>query len=455
MPDLTQTTAWTTQADGLLRRLFPICRSITGNGLRETLAILQESVHFDTHEVPSGTACYDWTVPDEWNVRAAYVADLNGRRVIDFQENNLHLVNYSEPFEGEVTFNELRPHLFSLPDLPDAIPYRTSYYRRAWGFCLTEKQLGSLDRGGRYHVCVDTSLAPGSLTYGETALEGTSGREFLISTYACHPSLGNDNLSGVVLWALLLQELRRMPRRHSYRFLIVPETIGSLAYLSRNEELARSFAGGFVVSTVAGPGKFGYKRSFQGDALVDRAARQTFRELDLEYMEYPFDVNGSDERQYSSPAFRIPIGTICKDKYYEYPNYHTSLDDLDFISAAALVETLKLYLLTIEKLEQDHTYRSKMPYGEPMLGKRGLYPSLGGSIMQSAANTSTRHGERRYEVQDDSILYGNELDAIRWLMFHCDGQTSLLRIAEQTGLPMRQLSELARILVEHGLLEES
>ncbi|KAF0109275.1 MAG: dTDP-4-dehydrorhamnose 3 5-epimerase [Anaerolineaceae bacterium] len=469
------------QADALLHDLFPICRSITGGGLRRTFDLLRQVTPFDLHEVPSGTACYDWTVPDEWNVRDAFVADPGGRRVIDFRQNNLHLVNYSEPFEGRLTFDELRPHLFTLPDLPDAIPYRTSYYRRMWGFCLTQKQFDALDREAAYHIRVDTTLAPGSLTYGEAALAGTSGQEFLVSTYACHPSLGNDNLSGIVLWTLLLRELRQKKLRHPYRFVIVPETIGALAWLAQNEARAKSLAGGFVLSTVAGPGKFGYKQSFRGDARVDRAARLAFRERGLDFIEYPFDVNGSDERQYSSPAFRIPVGTICKDKYYEYPYYHTSLDNLEFISAEALAQTLDLYLLAIEKLEQERDdvecdshfrsdchiatqiphksqheqeriYRSKMPCGEPMLGKRGLYPAIGGSIKQAAA--SARHAERRYEVQDERSLYGSELDAIRWLMFHGDGQTSLSAIAEQTGLPVRQLTEVAEKLVGHGLLEE-
>jgi aminopeptidase-like protein len=445
--------AYTAQADDLLRRLFPICRSITGDGLRETLNALCEYTPFDLHEVPSGTACYDWIVPDEWNVRDAYVADSKGRRVIDFQANNIHLVNYSIPFEGTLTFDELAPHLSTLPDLPGAIPYRTSYYNRNWGFCLTHKQFQKLDRREKYHVVVDTTLAPGSLTYGEALIPGTSGQEFLISTYVCHPSLGNDNLSGVVLWALLLHELRKRPLRHSYRFVIAPETIGALAYIAANENAVRALAGGFVATTVAGPGRFGYKRTWRGDHVIDRAVRQTFRELNLEYVEYPFNVNGSDERQYSTPGLRVPVGTICKDKYYEYACYHTSLDNLDFISAANLVATLKLYILAIEKLEQNRTYRSLNPYGEPMLGKRGLYPKLGGAIKQKAADASTAHAERRYRVEDGNILYGNELDAIRWLMFYADGQTPLLDIAEKTGLPMRQLSEVAEKLAAGELLE--
>ncbi len=442
----------TRDADVLLCTLFPICRSITGGGLRRTLNLLRDVTSFDLTEVPSGTVCYDWTVPDEWNVRDAYVADSTGRRVIDFQQNNVHLVNYSIPFEGTLTFDKLAPHLFTLPDLLTAIPYRTTYYNRAWGFCLAHEQFQKLDCNETYRIVVDTTLAPGSLTYGEALLPGTSGKEFLISTYVCHPSLANDNLSGVVLWTLLLRELRTRDLHHSYRFVIAPETIGALAYITRNENAVRALTGGFVATTVAGPGRFGYKRTFRGDSVMDRVARLTFRELGLEFNEYPFDVNGSDERQYSTPGLRVPVGTICKDKYYEYPYYHTSLDNLEFVSATNLVETLKLYVLAIEKLEQNRTYRSLNPIGEPMLGKRGLYPKTGGAIKQKAADASA-HGERRYAVDAGNILYGNELDAIRWVLFYADGLTPLLDIAEKTGLPLKQLYEVAEKLTAGGLLE--
>jgi aminopeptidase-like protein len=439
------------EADALLRRLFPICRSITGPGVRETLSILREIAPFQVHEVPSGTVCYDWTVPDEWVIRDAYVATLDGARLIDFRKSNLHIVNYSEPIDAVMTFEELVPHLHALPDLPRAIPYRTTYYKRDWGFCLTYEQLQAMDRAGTYRVVIDSSLAPGALTYGEALIPGLSGSEYLVSTYCCHPSMANDNLSGVVLWALLLRELSSRPRRHSYRFVVVPETIGALAYLARNEESMKHVRGGFVITTVAGPGAFGFKSSYRGDAGVDRVVDCTFAELGLEPLRYPFDINGSDERQYSAPAFRIPVTTITKDKYYEYDFYHTSLDNLDFINSENLIETLKLYLLAIEKLELDLTYRSLNPHGEPMLGKRGLYPQTGGSIQQSAV--SRRHAERRYQIAESAAALGSELDAIRWLMFLSDGATSLLRIAEKTGLPMRQLYEAAERLRAHGLLE--
>lgn len=445
--------ALTLEANDLLRRLFPVCRSITGAGLRQTLNLLREITNFQLYEVPSGTACYDWIIPSEWAVRDAYVADSTGHRLIDFQQNNVHLVNYSVPFEGTLTFNELAPHLHTLPDLPFAIPYRTTYYNQAWGFCMPHEQFQKLDQKAKYHVVVDTTLTPGALTYGEIILPGSSGKEFLISTYVCHPSLANDNLSGVVLWTMLLRELSRHARYHSYRFVIAPETIGALAYIAEHEDAVRALTGGLVVTTVAGPGCFGYKRTFRGDAIIDRSVRLTFRELGLEFTEYPFDVNGSDERQYSSPGLRVPVGTICKDKYYEYPFYHTSLDNLEFISAENLVESLKVYMLAIEKLEQNRIYRSHNPVGEPMLGKRGLYPGTGGSIKQKAADSS-KHGDRRYAVNAGNIIFGNELDAIRWVLFYADGQTALLDVAERTGLPMSQLYAVAGKLAAGGLLEE-
>lgn len=443
------------EVDDLFQQLFPICRSITGNGVRETLLRLQEMVPFEIKEIPSGTVCYDWVVPEEWNIRAGFIEDSKGRRIIDFDENNLHVVNYSVPVDKQVSFQELEQHFHYLPDLPQAIPYRTTYYNRNWGFCLSHEQYQQLNRNEQYHVFIDSTLEAGSLTYGETIIQGTSGQEFLISTYCCHPSLANDNLSGQILWALLLRELQTRKTRHSYRFIIVPETIGAIAYLSQNEESMQRTAGGFIPTTVAGPGQFGYKQTFLGNHLIDRVVRQTFRELNIQYIEYPFDINGSDEAHYSAPFFRIPIGTISKDKYYEYDFYHTSLDNLDFVSAANLVESFKLYLLAIEKLEMNNVYESLNPYSEPMLGKRGLYPEVGGSIKQPAMDFEKNHLEREYRISPEDIIYGNELDTIRWLMFYSDGSNSLLDIAEKTSLPMRQLSEVASKLVAKGLLRSA
>jgi aminopeptidase-like protein len=442
------------EAQVLLERLFPICRSLTGDGVRRTLAILGEIADFEVKELPSGTPVYDWIVPDEWNIRGGYIETKAGERIIDFADSNLHVVNYSVAVDEELSFAELEPHLHTLPDLPEAIPYRTTYYDRQWGFCLTHRHFMQLDREARYHAYIDSTLEPGAMTYGEALLEGTSGTEFLVSTYCCHPSLANDNLSGIVLWALLLRELQRRERtRHSYRFIIVPETIGAIAYLHLHEDAMRRIEGGFIPTTVAGPGPFGFKHTFLGDHLIDRVVAQTFSEIGLECVSYPFDVNGSDEAHYSAPFFRIPIGTISKDKYYEYDYYHTSLDNLDFIRSENLIESLKLYLSAIEKLELNRRYRSLYPYSEPMLGKRGLYPKTGGTIKQRAVDLNKEHLQRAYTISGKSVIYGNELDAIRWLMFYGDGEYSLLDIAEKTGLPMLQLHETAEMLCSHGLME--
>lgn len=428
------------EADVLLHTLFPICRSLTGDGVRKTLRELSKMANFAIKEIPSGTVCYDWTVPPEWNIRDAYIADSKGKRLVDFKKNNLHVVSYSAPISKTMAFDELKKYLYTLPALPQAIPYRTSYYKKDWGFCLSYEQYKMMDRQERYRVYIASTLEPGSMTYGECILRGTSGKEFLVSAYCCHPSLANDNLSGIVLWTLLLRELKKRKLRHSYRFLIAPETIGAIAYLRKNEKAMKKIAGGFIITSVAGPGKFGYKHTFLGDHLIDRAVHLAFRDRGVDYVSYPFDVAGSDERHFSAPYFRIPMGTICKDKYYEYDYYHTSLDDLRFVRARYLVETFQLYLSAIENLEMNVTYKSLSPYSEPQLGRRGLYPPLGG-FQKTGAGTP----------REQKIV--SELDAIRWLMFMSDGETSLLAIAERSGLPLRDLYQTAEKLQKHKLLK--
>ncbi|MBI2857543.1 MAG: DUF4910 domain-containing protein [Chloroflexi bacterium] len=441
------------EADGLLKTLFPICRSLTGDGVRETLARLRRVSEFEIKEIPSGTVCYDWVVPDEWNIREAYVEDSAGNRIIDFKNNNLHVLNYSIPVNRTMSFQELESHLYTLPQLPSAIPYRISYYSRNWGICLSHDQLGRMEKNGRYHVVIDSVLKPGKLTYGECLILGSSRQQFLISTYCCHPSLANDNLSGQVLWALLLRELKSMKTYHSYRFVIAPETIGAIAYLHQNERAMKGVTGGFVLTTVAGPGRFGYKHTYLGGHLIDRVVHKTFSEAGIDYIPYPFDINGSDERQYSQPYFRIPIGTICKDKYYEYDYYHTSLDNLDFISAENLVETLRVYLAAIEKLEMNRVYRSLNPQCEPMLGKRGLYPGISGHVKQPATDPERSHLAQDYSVSGGKSIKGVDLDAMLTVMFYSDGETSLLDMSEKTGLPMKDLFHNAETLRGHGLLE--
>jgi len=438
----------------LLERLFPVCRSITGNGVRRTLEILREIVDFNITEIPSGTTCFDWKVPDEWNITDAYLEDEEGNRYADFKFNNLHVVSYSEPVNKWLEFKELEPHLHSLPEMPEAIPYRTSYYKRDWGFCLTHRSLAEIDRSKRFHAVIESDLKPGSMTYGDIVLSGKSDQEYLISTYCCHPSMGNDNLSGVVLWAALLHEIQSLDLYHSYRFVIIPETIGAICYLSEHSEAMKKISGCLLPSNVAGPGRLGYKKTFIGDHTIDRIVEQTFLENGIEPVIYPFDILGSDERQYSSPGFRIPTGTICKDKYYEFQQYHTSLDNLEFANAGQLYETLQIYLGTIHNLEMNRNYLSRNPNGEPMLGKRGLYKSIGGSLVQPAHLGNKSHRDFKYKITTQKLTAGSDLDAMRWLLFYADGSKSLLDIAELINLPMSQLFGAARTLEEHGLIEE-
>ena len=286
------------EVDNLLKELFPICRSITGNGVRQTLSILKRVTDFNIKEIPSGTKCYDWTIPNEWNIIDAYVEDSSGKKIIDFKNNNLHLVSYSQPVDKTMSYPELIKHLHTLPDLPNAIPYRTSYYNENWGFCLSHKNFQKLDKNEQYHVIIDSTLEPGNLTYGDYVIKGSSDKEFLFSTYCCHPSLGNDNLSGPVLWSLLLRSLKKQKPRYSYRFIIVPETIGAIAYLSQNETKMKQIIGGFILTCVAGPNNFGYKSSYLGNNLIDKVVDSTFNDLGLSYIKHPFDINGSDENTF-------------------------------------------------------------------------------------------------------------------------------------------------------------
>jgi len=443
----------TDETDHLFRQLFPICRSLTGEGVGKTFSILKEITPFEVKNIPSGTRCYDWEVPEEWHIKDACIKDAAGEKIVDFQDSNLHVVNYSIPKNKKMTFQELKPHLHSLPQLPGAIPYRTSYYFRDWGFCLTHNQLQKMDRNGIYHVYIDSRLSKGSLQYGECHIKGKSREEILISTYCCHPSMGNDNLSGMVLWSFLLRELKSRTTRYSYRFLIAPETIGAICYLCQNEKEMKNVTGGFTITTVAGPGSIGYKNTFLENHLIDRVVKRVFEEQDIQYINYPFDINGSDETHFSAPFFRIPVGTICKDKYCEYDFYHTSLDNLDFINASYLVETLKIYLYVIEAMERNHTYRSLHPFSEPMLGKRGLFPNTGGHINQQASSLSKDRLEREYKTSSGRPIHAKELDMIRWMMFLSDGKTTLLDIAEKTKFPLKNLYEIAEILRSEDLLE--
>lgn len=438
----------------LFKKLFPICRSITGNGVRKTLQELKNICNFDIKEIPSGTQCYDWEIPEEWNINEAYIKDSKGNTIIDFKKNNLHVVNYSISVNNTINYKELCQHIHTLPDMPDAIPYRTTYYNKNWGFCMTDNQFKKLNKNDTYHVYIDSSLHNGSLTYGEYIKKGTSGKEYLFSTYCCHPSLANDNLSGPILWSLLLRELQKIKTNHTYRFVIIPETIGAIAYLHKNEAEMQNIDGGYILTTVAGPDKFGYKETFMQNDYIDIITKHTFKELKINHINYPFDISGSDETSYSAPFFRIPMGTITKSKYYEYDYYHTSKDNLDFISSKSLIESMKLYFLNLQKLEYNSIYQSLMPYCEPRLGKRGLYPQIGGHVKQSAANIETNHEKRPYQIDGKEIIFGNELDAILWLAFYSDGKHSLLDIATITNIPFKQLYLVAEKMVKKQLLKK-
>lgn len=424
------------ELDAYLQRLFPLCRSITGNPNRETLRVLQEIVPLVIHEVPSGTAVYDWTIPDEWNICDAWIADASGRRIVDFRASNLHVVSYSEPVNLVMDWAELRPRLHRHPELADAIPYRTSYYKRDWGFCVTHAQFAELEQlGGPFTVVIDSELKPGSLSYGEYLVPGVSPREILLSCYICHPSMANDSLSGVLLTAFLARHIAGLENRHwSYRIVFVPETIGAIACCARNEEAMKQIDLGLVITTVGGPGRFGYKQSFDPAHPINGMIEDVLSDTGAEFITYPFDIHGSDERQYSSQGFRINTATICRDRYYEYPYYHSSLDDLSFVTAKQVAETLEVYVRLVGRLEARRIYRNRIPHCEVMLSRHGLYPATGGA--------------QRPELGGRS-----ELDLILWLLFLCDGKLDIDHIAARLQVPSGELVPIADRLADKGVLE--
>ena len=409
----------------LIGELFPICRSITGAGLRQSLKRVGELIPLATHEVPTGTQLFDWTVPKEWNIADAYIKDRDGRRIVDFRDNNLHVVNYSAPVNARMSLAELRPHLHSLPDRPDWIPYRTTYYAETWGFCLPHRQLESLP-DGEYEVVIDSSLRDGALTYGECVLPGEVEDEVLISTHICHPSLANDNLSGVAVAAALAQILASAPHRYTYRFLFVPGTIGPIAWLARNQDKVRRIKHGLVLACVGDRGSINYKRSRRGSADIDRAVECVLRSRAKPFEVRDFSPYGYDERQYCSPGFDLPVGSFRRTPHGEYQEYHTSADNLDFVSGVHLADSLGTLLEAIDLLESDVAFRNLSPNCEPQLGRRGLLP---------AANESAQM-------------------ALLWMLNLSDGSNSLLDIAERSGLPFGELRRATEILIEHGLLEE-
>ena len=410
--------------------LYPICRSITGEGLRASLRLLQQRVPLVLHEVPSGTAVFDWVVPREWNLRGARLLDPRGEVVVDAARLNLHVLNYSVPFRGTVSLEELQPHLHSLPETPDLVPYRTSYYREAWGFCLSHATRSRLAPGD-YQVEIDTSLTVGSLTYGELVLPGAEEREVLVSTHCCHPSLANDNCAGMVMCAELGRLLSGMRRRYTYRFLFVPGTIGAIAWLGSHEKTAGRIAHGLVAACAGDAGRLTYKRSRRGDAEIDRAAVLVLQRSGAEHQIRPFTPYGYDERQYNSPGFNLPVGSLTRTPYGEYPEYHTSADDPTLVKPEKLVDTLRRYLEVFEVLEGNGVYRNLQPRCEPQLGKRGLYGPVGGQSHAVAGQM-----------------------AMLWVLNLSDGTHSLLDIAERSDLPFSEVWRAAQALEGVGLLAE-
>jgi aminopeptidase-like protein len=429
----------------LVDELYPICRSITGNGVRRTLEIVSRHLAqsgsplppLAIHEVPSGTPVLDWTVPKEWNIKDAWIADAGGRRVVDFRSSNLHVVNYSVPVRARMTLAELRPHLFTLPGRPDLIPYRTSYYDEAWGFCLTHRQLESLP-DGEYDVCIDSTLEPGSLTYGELVLPGTTEDEILISTHVCHPSLCDDNLTGIAISVFLARALARHvasgagriagEQRPTLRFLYAPGTIGAITWLARNRERAGRIKHGLTLTCLGDANLFTYKKTVEGDAAIDRAAAHVLATSGLAHQIIDFFPYGYDERQYNSPGFRIPVGSLMRGRHGQFPEYHTSGDNLTFVSADRMAESLRVLHGIVDALSGDAVYVNQAPFGEPQLGKRGLYRAMGGT-----------------NIPDLQL-------ALLWVLNLSDGKHSLLTIAERAKMDFRAIRKAADLLLEHELL---
>jgi aminopeptidase-like protein len=415
----------------LIRELYPICRSITGNGVRETLARLQHVIPLAVQEVPSGTKVFDWTVPLEWNIRDAYVENSRGERVIDFKKSNLHVLNYSEPIHQTMRLDALRSHLFTLPDYPDWIPYRTSYYKRNWGFCLSHKRFLDLT-DGEYEVCIDSSLESGHLTYGELYLPGDVPDEILISTHVCHPSLANDNLSGVAVSAYLAKSISQMRRKYSYRFVFIPGTIGAIAWLSLNETTVDRVKHGLVLAGVGDAGPLSYKKSRRGDSEIDRAAAHVLRHNASESQLLEFLPYGYDERQYCSPGFNLAVGRLSRTPHGTFPEYHTSADNLEFVKPDSLGESLFACLSIVSILEKNGTYLNTNPKCEPQLGERGLYRAMGGATDSKASEM-----------------------AMLWVLNLSDGDHTLLDIAERAHVPFETISQAAATLKQHNLLTDA
>lgn len=424
----------------LMSELYPLCRSITGNGVRETLKKIQEIIPLKCHEVKTGTEVYDWIIPNEWNVKCAYFTYADSdERIVDFTDSNLYLLNYSRPFIGEVTYQELEKHLFTLEEYPNWIPYRTSYYAENWGFCIPYTLYQKLDKEKKYKVVIDTEYVPGSLSYGEYYIKGKSDREILFSTYLCHPSLCNDNLSGVVMSAYLARILsEKKELRYSYRFIFIPETIGAITWLAHNEDVQRKIEGGLVVTCVGDDNPFVYKRTRNGNCLIDRVCEKALEDSGMKYRVMDYYPGGSDERQYGSLGINLPIGSLVRGLYLTdtipplpYKEYHTSADNLEYVKPKNLEESLNVYLKIVDYIEKNRKYISMNMKGEPFLSKHQLGLKVGS-------------GKGVYHLDV----------AIRFLMCYSDGQDDLIEIAKKARRSVEDVYEAAVMLEAAGLIKE-
>lgn len=412
----------------LATQIFPICRSITGNGVRATLDHLAEHIKLDVYEVATGTPAFDWTVPREWNIRDAYIKDSAGNKIVDFAESNLHVMSYSVPVRAHLSLSELKKHLHSLPLQPELIPYRTSYYAENWGFCVRHSLLESL-KDDTYEAVIDSTLADGFLTYGEFLHRGEIDDEVLLSAHICHPSLANDNCSGLALLTYLAKAIAQQKTRYSYRLLFAPGSIGALTWLSRNEDKIHRIKHGIIVSGVGDGGGPTYKKSRRGNAEIDRAASHALRYSGMQANVINFSPYGYDERQYCSPGFDLPVGLFQRSKWGTFPEYHTSADNLEFIKPEDLGQSFRLITEVIGILEGNFWYQNTSPKGEPHLGKRGLYGAIGGD----------KAGPAR-------------IMTMLWVLNLSDSRNSLLDIAERAELPFSEVSSAAAMLEKHGLL---
>ncbi|WP_370664762.1 DUF4910 domain-containing protein [Streptomyces sp. IBSBF 2507] len=413
----------------LVERMYPLCRSITGDGVRATLQIVDEYIPLHVHEVPTGTQVLDWTVPKEWNIRDAYVADAAGRRVVDFAASSLHVLGYSTPVSATMPLAELRPHLHTLPDHPSWVPYRTSYYQPEWGFCLAQETLDALPEGD-YEVRIDSTLEDGHLTYAEHVVPGRVPDEVLVSCHTCHPSLANDNLAGIAVATFLARELAERNPYYTYRFVFAPGTIGAITWLARNRERVERVEHGLVLACAGDPGQLTYKQSRRGDAEIDRVLRHVLSASERPHRVTEFTPYGYDERQYCSPGFDLGVGSLTRTPYAGYPEYHTSADDLDFVSPAAMADTLAVCREAFAVLDRNRRYVNLSPYGEPQLGRRGLYDSLGG----------------RSDAKQAQM-------AMLWVLSLADGEHGLLDVAERSGLPFDTVAAAADALHGAGLIK--